>query len=245
MTRILFFFFTFSLAFAEARSLKAPVFLRIHGKDPTVKPSDIMNKMQVVFLDPLDGGKPFALRSSMMMVQGPQNEFTFNMILEPLNETTTQEYSRYISSLETMNVLGNVVHFETIQVIKHLAHVEIGNYDGALDDPFVITYQNPQAYSWTSLRQWETFSNEFGFALLDESHSRFKEFLLSFTEESGQTQVISDTLKVSNMMAIRSEVDIVLESGEVIRQDSAATPFLPFRFFRNCYQSNFENGFCF
>ncbi len=230
---------------SEARAANTTLYLRFQGEDPSHDPSEIMKKMQTVFVLPLQRSHPFARVSWMMQVMGVRNSFNFNLIIEPLNTDSNLDYASYVDSLESKDILGVKVHFEKVKQIEHMADLEIGHYVGALDDPFIIDAEYPQIFNWHNLQQWENFSNQFGFGLLQHDHSRFKNYLLSFVDVLGHTDEITRLLQVSDMMAIRSSVDIILESDERIEQSSVNTPFLPFRFFRNCFQSDFENGACF
>ena len=150
-----------------------------------------------------------------------------------------------MKSLESKLILGSEVHFQSVRQLNEKIHLEIGHYDQELPDPFVIRLDYPRPFTWLSLGEWLNFSNNYGFILMNKDHLQFQKYVLDFIKTSDNFDKITHLLKTNPVMALRSEISVFLESGQLISPGSLQSPFLEFRFFRNCFQSEYENGACF
>ncbi len=238
--------FSFSfLAHAVDTNSTRLLYLNFKGEDPDHSIDVVMEKIRTLFINPIDQVEPFSIRSWNVLIHGPRHAFTFNIILEPLNPASVPAFDHYVSTLEGKEILGSKVHFEPVAKLQETVHLEIGIYDHSLDDPFIIKFDYPRLFEWPTLETWLNDSNEYGYILLGHDHAKFENYVMSFIDRSAQKSQIVELLKTNDVMALRSDVDVILQSGLTIQAATPDSPFLQFRFFRNCFQTEFENGTCF
>jgi hypothetical protein len=219
-------------------------YIHLEGTASGLPQEDVLKKFHDVFLDPLGPSGRSTYNSYATQVQGPKNYFVFNYIFEAMNDSQIQKIEQYVSDREGMTVFGNKVTFRTVTQIKETLSLLIGDYDGTQDDAFVLKYNYPRNFSFADFSQWLSFSNEFGYALLG-SHDKFKTYMESYTKSMPEKPSITALFARHNMMALDSDISVILENGEVITQDFKNTPFSLFRFIRSCYLPQYENGKCY
>ena len=220
-------------------------FLRVHGMaDNSSDHSSLLREYSDLVVEPLERGKKFALYSYNFKIDGT-GFFTFNLALEPLDSESLPLFQKYMRMIATKTFYDIQLIPERITGLKQTASLQSGNYVADADDPFVMNFETVRKYDFPDLKAWLDFSSYYGFALLSTDSARVRTFVRDFLPLDSEFAEASAHLKKSNMMAILPVVEIVLESGEVIPGDMDNTPFIPFKFFRNCYDSKFEGGNCF
>ncbi len=248
MMKIYFAMLCFSISFISNWAQAAPTdslyYLHIEANLTNEERIEAIEKLRRLFVVPLVTPNIISRNSYIVQISGPQNHLTFNLVLESLNSDTLDQFNNYMAFQETKLIYGQKVSFQKVAFIKTTAVLEIGSYDGKLDDPFVMKYDYPQFFKFSNLAAAVRFSDGFGFALLSTDHQAFKSYLMNFAKEAADLSFITQLLSQNNMMAIRTDISLVLENGAIVSSDWEGTPFLPYRFFRNCYESRYENGTC-
>jgi hypothetical protein len=236
-------FMGFLLMLGSSRAVATPLFLRLAGSVGAHNPSQILSDFTRIVVNPLGQGATFTRQSFVANVAGSVS-FHFNFIVEALDVSTESDFQNYVANLEGQDFYGAKIHFEKVASLTETAALQAGRYDSQREDPFDMNFQILKKFNFTSLRDWLNFSNTYGFALLSPNHSTFRDYLKGFLNDAGDFQNVSRVLSQNNMVAIDPRVNVILEDGTLIPSDMQHSPFLPFKFFRNCFQPQFEIGNC-
>jgi hypothetical protein len=237
-------FLFLSTLLAPAASFANPLFLDVSGHlDQT--PEQIYAELTNRFTKPLDASRDSILFSYIKQAHG-QGDFFFHLVIEPTNAGDVEAFEKYVRDAEANNFFGMKVHFQKVIGIQEMATLQMGHYAGDEEDPFHVDAGVDRNFSFSSLREWIDFSNEYGFALLAKDNAKFLDYIKKFLNDKAAYDEIRDTiLATSNMVAINPKPFLVLEDNTVIGPDFETSPFLPFRFIRNCFSAEYENGMCY
>ncbi len=219
-------------------------YLKLEGSVAGVPNSDLLQEILTNFVVPLQQNKDVALFTFVVNVGG-QGKYFFHFVAEPVNAQASNAFNQYIAKFQAQSFHGVAIHFQNVVQIFEVTTLQTGNYVDNQDDPFNINFEVSQKHAFASLLEWQNFTDTYGWALLSSDHATFKAYLGQFVSDPDDFAAASKALTLSNMMAIDPRVYLILDDETVIDGDMAHSPFIPFRFFRNCYESRFENGFCF
>jgi hypothetical protein len=241
-------YFFFILAAVFSHNVSAadvqPVFLHLQGSDPSTTSKQLNQEIQDTFLTPVDQLKTRVIYSQVSQAYG-NKDFFVNFILEPAGNLQQAAVDEYVHSLEGRIFHGSEVHFQTVSKILESATILAGTYVQNRQDPFQQKYALLRKYEFSTLREWRDFTNAYGGALLDHDNRKLMTFLRRFVADDEIFERFRDrALATSNMMAISPAVTLVLSDGSTSGPAMETTPFLPFKFFRNCYSQSYENGMC-
>ena len=218
------------------------LYLHLAGRFPTER-STLTSEIEKEVTTPLQALKGKVLFSYLHQVQG-DGSFVVNLALSPLGVANVAVFNQYVSDLEKKGFKGLLVHFSTITKIMEMPELQIGSYDNSSEDPFNKTFQLSRHFSLIGLKEWNDFSNEYGFALLGRS-AVFLAYIEKFVGDPIQFENLKKVMAKNNMIAIQPRPVLFLESGEVVGPQAEVSPFLSYRFFRNCYAKDRENGACY
>ncbi|MGZ3701110.1 MAG: hypothetical protein ACXWSD_04975 [Bdellovibrionota bacterium] len=218
------------------------LYLHLAGADPATDPSVLFTELEKRFENPLYSLKK-QLRFSYVVQTGGKGVFTFNLIVEPLSGGN-DGIAQYLSLCGTAAFHGVEPNFQHVDKILTVAQLEAGKYREDREDPFDQSFSLERSFAFSSFQAFESFSNGYGYALLNPKNSEFLAYLESFVGNDFAS-VRDNVLAGTNMVAIEAHPYLILAGDAVAGPEWDTTPFLPFKFFRNCYSQKFENGMCF
>jgi hypothetical protein len=195
------------------------------------------------FTDPLQVLRGKIMFSYIVQVYGDGN-FFLNLILSPVHPEDSQVFHDYISSKQKRGFRGLAVNFTKVAHIEGQAHLLLGSYVEDEMDPFQQHFDLSRPISLADLSAWNDFSNQYGFAFMASSQD-FQSYLQKFVGDETDFKNVIAALSQNNMAAMDSSMEIYLENGTKVSAAFEASPFVPFRFFRNCYSTQHENGMCY
>jgi hypothetical protein len=220
-------------------------YLHLGGTLLPQDPHSTINEIQKRYTLPLDALNKSLTFSWTMQAEG-NGGFFVNLIVEPTTENDRSILKSYLVNMESMNFHGLPVRFVRVESISEKATLEAGNYDEKLDDPFSQTFSLSRNFRINNLAGWASFTNQYGFALLNHNSASFLSYLAGFVgDDLAFQRLLDEVLSKNNMVAIDPEVSLRLEGGDTVGRDLIVSPFLPFKFFRNCYAVKYENGACY
>ncbi|MGZ3713544.1 MAG: hypothetical protein ACXVBE_17395 [Bdellovibrionota bacterium] len=219
-------------------------YLHLAGKTDYPVEGSLLAELEDKFAKVLNEQKNDLNFSYVATTQGG-TQFNLNLILEPRSEQALPALQEYLVSHNGI-FHGTEIHFMKVEKILERAVLEAGNYNDALEDPFVQSFSLERSYAFSDLAGWESFTNQYGKALLNPVRSDFLAYLEAFVSDKAEfTHVRDHVLTVSDMMAIEPIPYLILEGNRVAGPEWDFTPFVPFKFFRNCYSARFEGGVCY
>jgi hypothetical protein len=226
--------------FSSAPLSAAPLFLHLAGRAPGVSSHQVYGELTDRYLTPLEQAGPRILYSQISQAYGDGN-FFLNLAVEG-DEAFVGSYVR---EREGTLFRGVPAHFARVAEVRVAAELEAGVYVDGAEDPFEQRAQVAREFAFSSLRGWRDFSNAYGFALLNPRNAEMLGYVREFLGDEYEFLRFRDqVLSVSNMMAILPRVTLLLDGGLVVGPEFENTPFLPLRFFRNCFSAKFERGMC-
>jgi hypothetical protein len=209
---------------------------------PGEKASQLLNKISATFIEPIETGK-ISTDTYIMQVSGP--DYIFNFVAEPASLDKVKEFMSFIEKREALGFHGQAIHFKKVISLHEVATFQAGNYNDQLEDPFDMNFDLKREFDFKTLAEWENFTDTYGYALLSHDHQEFEKYLESFIADPVIYSQVTEILKRDNMAAIDPRVSLLLEDQSKVDSDFEHTAFLPFKFFRNCFLSNYENGTCY
>jgi hypothetical protein len=218
-------------------------YLHLSGVDKSADPGDLFAELKKRFEDSLDPLKS-SLGFSYVVQTSGGGMFGLNLLVEA-KLGGAEALAKYLARAGDADFHGNAVHFQTVKEIHLLASLEAGQYVADQDDPFAQTYFLDRTFTFSTFAEFEGFSNEYGFALLNPERATFLGYLEKFVGGDTFKTVRDQVLASNNMVAIAPATTLVLDHGTEAGPGWNTTPFLPFKFFRNCYSPRFENGNCY
>lgn len=205
----------------------------------------IFNDLTAAFGAALEAQKSEIRFSYTLQVSG-RGQVLVNLALEPAGPADTPTCENFIAALEKKGFKSLRVQFQLVTQIREIAEFQAGMYVANQEDPFAEAYKFPRHFRFANLQEWNDFSNLYGFALLNKDGQAFRKFLKDFIANPKIYQVIQDTvLTKNNMAAIDPNVSLVLVNNTKVDSSWANSPFIPFKFFRNCYAKDYEGGMCY
>ncbi len=231
----------FATSVATAQEIK---FLSIDGVVTGVEDQVLLQDVLDIVVKPLQLNPKIALFSYMINVSGP-GHVTLHFAAEPASRASVEIFDQYIKASEAQKIHGLSVQFKNVVDISEVAQVRAGHYVSNQDDPFSVSFEVSKKIHFKTMSEWQKFTDSYGEALLNPDHEAFKKYISEMITDSNDLSALAMALKKSNMMAVDPRVYLTLEDGSIVGGESDQSPFIPFQFFRNCYESRFENGMCF
>lgn len=219
-------------------------FLKLEGAVAGLGNDALMQEVINALVVPLRTNPNIALYSYVIDVHG-DGQFFFHFAAEPLRVTSIDLFNQYIAAAEAQTFHGLKIHFQNVVQISEVTNVRAGNYIANQEDPFDVNFEVSQTQFFATLSEWQNFTDIYGEALLSTNHATFKKYLATLIKDPKDFAAVSQALAISNMMAIDPRIYLTLEDGSIVDGEMTNSPFIPFQFFRNCYESRYENGFCF
>jgi hypothetical protein len=218
------------------------LYLHLTGTFPT-EAATLMAQIKKELTEPLQSLKGKALFSYIDQVSG-DGSFILNLTLSPIGTVNLIPFNQYVETLEKSGFKGLVIHFKQVMRIVEMPEFQVGTYVGTSEDPFQKNFQLSRHFVLGGLKEWTDFSNEYGFALLGPS-SGFLAYVEKFVGDAAEFEKLKHVLAQNNMVAVNPKPVLILEGGEVVGPQPQVSPFIAYRFFRNCYAKAHENGSCY
>jgi len=218
------------------------LYLHLKGADSAADPSALFRELDKRFEAPLYPLKK-QLRFSYVVLTSGKGEFLFNLIVEPLTGGEGA-LTQYLAQCGPGAFHGQELRFQPVEKVLTVATFEAGKYRQDQEDPFDQSFALDRAFAFGSYEAFENFSNSYGHALLNPKNAEFLAYFETFLGDKFET-VRDNVLTGANMVAIDPHPYLILAGNGVAGPEWDTTPFLPYKFFRNCFSEKLENGMCF
>ena len=216
-------------------------YMHIEGDLP--QDSTISGDLNKNFTEPLETLRKKIMFSYVVQVTG-DSHFFLSLILSPRQPEDLQVFQDYMMSKQKRGFRGLPVVFEKVNHIEGESHLLVGSYVDDNMDPFQQHFDLARTVSLPDLAAWNDYSNEYGFAFLG-SGPDFLAYLQKFVADEVGYEYLKSVLSKNNMTALDARLELFLENGNRVSAAFETSPFVPFRFFRNCYSAQHENGMCY
>jgi hypothetical protein len=221
------------------------LYLHLKGQDREADPSQTFKEMNKRFLKALYNYADSLSFSYVMQASGG-GFFTLNLIVEPATEGAAESLQKYLADCGEQHFHEVLPVFQKVEKVFELAIFEAGVFKNEATDPFEQHFSLQRGFSFPTLEGWKNFTNAYGHALLNPKSEEFLGYFESFMNSKEEFLSVRDqVLTQSDMVAVEPKPYLLLEGDKVAGPDWDSTPFIPFKFYRNCWSEKYEHGMCF